>query len=241
MRLCSCGFANQDGASTCIACGAPLGADATPSRCPSTPSPTGGAASAPLLILTNVRTGEVIRIVPPGGILGRAGDFAPDSFSPRVSGVHAVMAVADGHWTIEHTGRNGSSVERGGTWTALCAGIPFPLFGGETLKLADMLFRVAVEEREAEEDNATPEKSTGVAPEIDGADPTACPAAPDEAAVETAPEAPTWSVRCPVCGTEHPVEGPEARVDACSFCRDALDARQIARVAPRPVHHPLAP
>ena len=173
MRLCSCGFANPDDAMRCAACGGALSHE----------------SAGDTLLLEDVRSGEVVRIPAPGGILGRAGDFSPDLFSPRVSGVHAVVAVDnEGRWTIEHQ----------------------PLFGGEMLKLADMVFRVQVGTQAAVADGAAVESDAQDAP------------------AETA-----WSVRCPVCGTEYAVEGPEGRVAACTFCKDPLDARQIARVAAR--------
>ena len=189
MRLCSCGFANPDDAMRCAACGGALSHE----------------SAGDTLLLEDVRSGEVVRIPAPGGIL------APALFSPRVSGVHAVVAVdSEGRWTIEHTGRNASAVERGGVWSDLRCGAPQPLFGGEMLKLADMVFRVQVGTRAAVADGAAVESDAQDAP------------------AETA-----WSVRCPVCGTEYAVEGPEGRVAACTFCKDPLDARQIARVAAR--------
>ena len=197
MRLCSCGFANPDDATHCAACGSAL-----------THESAGG-----VLLLEEVRSGQVVRVTAPGGILGRAVDFSPDLFSPRVSGVHAVVATnAEGHWTIEHTGRNASAVERGGIWSDLRCGAPQPLFGGETLKLADMVFRVRVGIQEAVAEGATAESDAQDAP------------------AETA-----WSVRCPVCGTEYAVEGPKSHITTCAFCKDSLDARQIARVAARAV------
>lgn len=197
MRLCSCGFANPDDATHCAACGSAL-----------THESAGG-----VLLLEEVRSSQVVRVTAPGGILGRAGDFSPDLFSPRVSGVHAVVATnAEGHWTIEHTGRNASAVERGGIWSDLRCGAPQPLFGGETLKLADMVFRVRVGIQEAVAEGATAESDAQDAP------------------AETA-----WSVRCPVCGTEYAVEGPKSHITTCAFCKDPLDARQIARVAARAV------
>ena len=191
MRLCSCGFANPDDAMRCAACGGAFSHE----------------SAGDTLLLEDVRSGEVVRIPAPGGILGRAGDFSPDLFSPRVSGVHAVVAVdSEGRWTIEHTGRNASAVERGGVWSDLRCGAPQPLFGGEMLKLADMVFRVQVGTQAAVADGAAVESDAQNAP------------------AETA---------CPVCGTEYAVEGPEGRVAACTFCKDPLDARQIARVAAR--------
>lgn len=219
MQLCSCGFANDDAAHACVACGSPLArtgnAREEPSAAELCPSAQDDAEEVPRptpdLLLEDLRTGAVVRATAPGGILGRAGDFSPDAFSPRVSGVHAVVAASpEGRWTIEHTGRNESSVLRGNTWSALRAGAPQPLFGGETLKLADMVFRVAVE-----------------APEAAGS-------FADDAAPAAAAEAVAWSVRCPVCGTEHAVADADGHVDACTFCSDPFDRAAIARVSARP-------
>lgn len=219
MQLCPCGFANNDDAMSCAACGAMLDAGSS--------DQTGPAPSSSLL-LENLCTGETIRIPSPGGVLGRAGDFSPDSFSPRVSGVHAVVSTSDGGaWTIEHTGRNASSVERGGVWSVLRAGAPQPLFGGETLKLADMVFRVQLD-GERPPVHGVSDRAPQSVPQSAPADPS-CPSSTKSDA------ATAWSVRCPVCGTEHAAAGPEARISTCSLCKDPLDARQIARVAPRPV------
>lgn len=260
MQLCPCGFANADAATSCVACGRALnhvpgnsgGANTLPSAdsspAPSDASQTEETSSAPCaprtLVLENAR-GGAISIPAPGGLLGRAGDFEPDSFSPRVSGVHALVACdEEGHWTIEHLGRNGSSVERGGRWTTLRTGEPEPLFGGETLKLADMVFRVSLADAATSEAGAiattTGSDTTAAAARNTTGAPVAVPLgdvdAPGQSA--TASESPlTWSIRCPVCGTEHAVALPEERVAQCSFCQDPLDARQIARIAPRPLPH----
>lgn len=235
MQLCSCGFANADEAIACVACGRALAttptaisdASSTADNSPATasaPDGKGAPCCAPSLVLENAR-GGTISIPAPGGLLGRAGDFEPDSFSPRVSGVHALLSCDnEGRWTIEHLGRNGSSVEHGGTWTTLRTGEPQPLFGGETLKLADMVFRVSLAAAPAGPAEAT----TAEAPSANsGANDSAIPS-PDAGAV-------ALSVRCPVCGTEHAVASSEERVARCSFCQDPLDARQIARIAPRPL------
>lgn len=163
------------------------------------------------LLLEDVRSGEVVRIPAPGGILGRAGDFLA-----RPLLAEGVRRPCRGgrrqRRALDHRahGRNASAVERGGVWSDLRCGAPQPLFGGEMLKLADMVFRVQVGTQAAVADGAAVESDAQDAP------------------AETA-----WSVRCPVCGTEYAVEGPEGRVAACTFCKDPLDARQIARVAAR--------
>ena len=220
MRLCSCGFANADDASACAACGAPF-----TTAIPGTALPT---ATASALVLEEVRGGATITVTAPGGVLGRAGDFAPEAFSPRVSGVHAVVAMSDtGRWTIEHTGRNASSVERAGAWTTLRAGAPHPLFGGEMLKLADMTFRVSLAYPAAAPAGPAPPPPPPAARR--GADPLAGTAGTP---------IPRWTVRCPVCGTEHPVAGPADRIDRCSFCSDPFDQRRIARATARPADQP---
>lgn len=233
MQLCSCGFANADEAIACVACGRALAmtptaipdASSTADNSPATasvPSAEGAPCCAPSLVLENAR-GGTISIPAPGGLLGRAGDFEPDSFSPRVSGVHALLSCDnEGRWTIEHLGRNGSSVERGGVWITLRTGQPHPLFGGETLKLADMVFRVSLAAAPAADAEAPAAKV-----------PCANSGANDSAIPSPTPDAVAWSVRCPVCGTGHVVASSEERVARCSFCQDPLDARQIARVAPR--------
>ena len=225
MRLCSCGFANADDASACAACGAPF-----TTAIPGTALPT---ATASALVLEEVRGGATVTVTAPGGVLGRAGDFAPEAFSPRVSGVHAVVAMSDtGRWTIEHTGRNASSVERAGAWTTLRAGAPHPLFGGEMLKLADMTFRVSRPYPERE--------SAAAAADCPGAPPVpeAAGTGADPLADTAAAPIPRWAVRCPVCGTEHPVAGPADRIDRCSFCSDPFDQRRIARATARPADQP---
>lgn len=259
MRLCPCGFANPDDATRCTACGNALTSDGSTEL--GDPSTTGlrpfaqddtveaersaqddtakAEATDSVLLLEDVRSGEVVRIPPPGGILGRAGDFAPDLFSPRVSGVHAVVTTdCEGRWAIEHLGRNASALERGGVWSDLRTGAPQPLFGGEMLKLADMVFRVRVSAGEE------PTRS-GAVDATESAAASACttgttnPVTAEVAAVQNAGEAAVqWSVRCPVCGTEYAAEGPESRIATCTFCKDPLDARQIARVAARPVPAP---
>lgn len=254
MRLCPCGFANPDDATRCAACGSALTSDGSTEL--GDPSTTGlrpfaqddtagveryaqddaakAEATGSALLLEDVRSGEVVRIPPPGSILGRAGDFAPDLFSPRVSGVHAVVATdAEGRWTIEHLGRNASALERGGVWSDLRTGAPQPLFGGEMLKLADMVFRVRVSAGDEPTGNGAVDATESEAAPASAA--TTRPATAEVAAAQNAGEAARWSVRCPVCGTEYAAEGPEGRIALCTFCKDPLDARQIARVAARPV------
>ena len=214
----------------------------------------GVVSGIPSLLLEELRTGAVVAVPAPGGVLGRAGDFEPNLFSPRVSGVHAVVAMnAEGRWTIEHTGRNESSVERAGVWSVLRAGCPQPLFGGETLKLADMVFRVKMAEPSRDpstpalrasarddvvEDARRASAQDDVVGDVSPSEPNPLHVIPSERSESRDPVKTTavlWSVRCPVCGTEHAVSGPTERVAACTFCSDPFDQQQIARVVPRSV------
>ncbi|WP_350455414.1 hypothetical protein [Slackia heliotrinireducens] len=223
MWLCTCGFANPDSSQACSACGAarsdgmqapapapaPEQAERIEPACQTEPSSDAAFASGSLM-LENARTHETIEVTMPGGILGRAGDFAPDSFSPQVSGVHLIAECTDGTWTLEFVGRNATSINAAGEWVPLVAGMPRTVRGGELLKMADMLFRLSVI-------------------------PATCDDEAEEPAEDESPAVLVWSVRCPVCGTEHRVDGPDARIKTCSSCVDDLDRRKIKRVLPRQI------
>lgn len=100
------------------------------------------------------------------------------------------------------------------------------------LKLADMTFRVSLAYPESE--------SAAAAADCPGAPPVpeAAGTGADPLADTAAAPIPRWAVRCPVCGTEHPVAGPADRIDRCSFCSDPFDQRRIARATARPADQP---
>lgn len=130
MWVCECGFANNDASAACAACGAQ--------------APSNGE-SAGSLVLVNLRTRQRIEIARPGGIIGRAGDFCPDSFTPRVSRVHLIAeAHENGSWTLEFVGRHKTEIDAAGVWTPLEPDMPREVVGGEKLRMADMLFRIEV-------------------------------------------------------------------------------------------------
>lgn len=274
MVVCPCGFANPDDATTCLMCALPLETptatddnaaapgNATRSAAPgpaSTCAPAADASApaaaacgaADTLVLENARTRERVRISAPGGIIGRAGDFSPDAFSPQVSGTHLVAEplASEAGWSLEFIGRNATAVSAGGSWVAMRPGVPHAVFGGEMIKMADMLFRVFLE------GSCGPDCADGAAVNTDTrnnaapADPaaasTAGPAAAHPAAHAAHPDesaptegAPTegartrWVVRCPVCGTTFDVAGPDARVATCSVCTDPFDRKAIAKAVP---------
>lgn len=266
MWECGCGFANNDSAAVCAACGAQA-----PSR----------GERAGSLVLVNLRTKQRIEVTRPGGIIGRAGDFCPESFSPRVSRVHLVAeAHENGTWTLEFVGRHKTEIDAAGVWAPLEPDMPREVMGGEKLRMADMLFRIEVVPGAP----ATPPAATAYAPREansslnasrrfanEAADDTEAREAvtdpeypaepwedesyePDAAAADScgeghhADDAPNpgeesdaprqigWVVRCPVCGAAYPVDEPDDRIDACPACFDPLDAASISRCAPQPLY-----
>lgn len=236
MWECTCGFANDASARTCPACGANAPAAETPGS----------------LVLVDVRTGARIEIASPGGIVGRAGDFSPDLFSQRVSGVHLVAECRSGTWTLEFVGRNPTALNAAGTWMPLEAGLPREVRGGELLKMADMLFSVEVapepaSEPKPEAQDIVPEEGGACASGFEAAGETCGEILDDspendgenygeEYEEEPAPRIVGWAVRCPVCGVEYPVADESARMDTCPSCFDPLDARRIARTAASPIY-----
>lgn len=130
MWECACGFANDDSAMRCVACDA---------------RPPIAEATRGSLTFVNLRTHERIVVTRPGGLIGRAGDFKPGSFSPRVSRVHLVAEAHDnGPWTIEFVGRHKTEIDASGTWVAMEPDQPREVVGGEKLRMADMIFRLEV-------------------------------------------------------------------------------------------------
>lgn len=248
MWECTCGFANDDGSTSCVACGAKHATVRT----------TSGS-----LVFVNLRTKERIEVTRPGGLIGRSGDFEPDSFSPRVSRVHLVAeAHDDGPWTLEFVGRHRTELDAAGSWVEMERDQPREVIGGEKLRMADMLFRLEVEplaprnRNEAsgfegddtrrqnygpsvQDNNPCPrgeeEPEPGNAPRTDGV-----PEAGGASEVNTTPGADGdpvqtgWIIRCPACGASHRVESEQARVARCDSCFDPLDAKRIARCAPQP-------
>ena len=196
MRLCSCGFANPDDAMRCAACGGALSHE----------------SAGDTLLLEDVQSGEVVRIPAPGGILGRAGDLSPDLFSPRVSGVHAVVAVdSEGRWTIEHAGRNASAVERGGVWSDLRCGAPQPLFGGEVLEAG----RHGVPRAGGHPGGRGGRGRRGIG------------------RAERSRRNCLVRANVPCAGPNMPWKAPKVRVAACTFCKDPLDALGRSRASRR--------
>lgn len=203
MWECACGFANDDGAMRCVACDA---------------RPPVAEATRGSLTFVNLRTHERIVVTRPGGLVGRAGDFKPGSFSPRVSRVHLVAEAHDnGPWTIEFVGRHKTEIDASGTWVAMEPDQPREVVGGEKLRMADMIFRLEV----ASFDHALNRTDVDSQSEI-------------EEESDIGPVQIGWVVRCPVCGAAYHVENEQARIASCASCFDPMDAGKIARCAPQP-------
>lgn len=265
MKICGCGFANQDDAQACLACGAPFDADVA-ANAPGAPiplnAPTDQAKSCEselcanrlprvYLILENVvqSAGDPIVIPVPGGIIGRAGDFSPGVFSPRVSGIHAALDFSRGRWSIKHLGRNKSYLLRASEWIELPREQAVELLPGDRLRLADMLFAVSISPYDPRETSAFDAKDAACASDMadvantcgqavtgnacNGVTDTNCKqnAANTEQTAEPTEEC--WIIACPVCGARYEVDSFDARVNECATCLDALDKRRIASVTPK--------
>lgn len=275
MKICGCGFANQDEAQVCLACGTLLDAEgsadvshevaALPGD-PDTAVPSGASASLALaseskaagnrlprvyLILENAArpTDDPIVIPVPGGVLGRAGDFSPETFSLRVSGVHALLDFSRGRWFIKHLGRNKSYLLRADAWIELPREQAVELLSGDRLRLADMLFAVSTSPYDPRETSDFDAEDTACASGTADATNTcgravtgnACSLVSDvnckQSAANTEQTADQvderWIITCPVCGARYEVESFEARVNECVTCLDTLDKRRIASVTPK--------
>lgn len=266
MKICECGFANQDEAQVCLACGMPLDADVVaddasqeafaPRSIPGIPVPLNIRADQAMagedepcanrlprvyLMLENVAqpAGDPIIIPAPGGILGRAGDFSPEVFSPRVSGVHALIDFSCGAWRIKHLGRNKSYLLRAGEWIELPHEQAVELLPGDRLRLADMLFAVSMSPYDPREaSTASADDAADIRDvcqqECVGSTTNACNqenATNANQPVEQPEE--RWVVTCPVCGAHYEVDSPDARVNECATCLDVLDKRRIASAVPK--------
>lgn len=209
LNVCECGFANDGTAESCAACGSPLA--------PMPPTQVGS-----LLTLTKATGSDsvAVAIPAPGGVIGRAGDFSPEVFSERVSGIHANITASDTCWEIEHLGRNKSAILRAGEWIELPQGMKVGLLDGDQLRLADMLFRISI----ASPDECAEECATDACSQQDGS---------RDAEEASCVQEQHWVIACPVCGKAYEVADGDARIGSCENCIDGLDKRKIASVRPK--------
>lgn len=204
LNVCECGFANPAEAERCALCGAAL-----------EPVQPAQAGSFLVLVPAGGDDAAAVTIPAPGGIIGRSGDFSPEAFSARVSGIHANVSATDAGWDIEHLGRNRSAILRAGVWIELPKGVRVGLLDGDQLRLADMLFCVTITDAGA----CSEDESAGQTEE-----------SPKETGAARAP-AERWVIACPVCGSVYEADGRDARISTCDRCFDALDKKRIASVA----------
>lgn len=209
LNVCDCGFANEGTANSCAACGSPL-----------VPVPLTQVSTLLTLIKATGVDSVVVGIPAPGGVIGRAGDFSPEVFSERVSGIHANITASDTCWEIEHLGRNKSAILRAGEWIELPHGMKVGLLDGDQLRLADMLFRVSI----ASPDEGAEECATDACGQQDGS---------RSAEEATRIQEQHWVIACPVCGEVYEVADGDARIGLCENCIDGLDKRKIASAHPK--------
>ncbi|WP_080800202.1 FHA domain-containing protein [Arabiibacter massiliensis] len=245
MWICSnCGMANEDAFDVCPACAAGTSQagerahDASPTPLPDSPrsvdaeSFVDGRASqsaGDLLVLEEVRTRTEIEIGGSGGFLGREGDYKNDLFSPKVSRLHLEVRKEQAGWSITPMNTvNSTYVYKNGESAELVEGVPHPLYGGETVRMADMTFRVSLKSG-AEGEEGVSEVSPEAARE------ESLPASAEEPqAIRDDGQIEGWFIDCPPggCGWSFQVAGEAAHLSECPRCADAFDKRKIAQVKP---------
>ncbi|MDO4538652.1 MAG: FHA domain-containing protein [Coriobacteriales bacterium] len=215
-------FENGDDDETCAVCGSPRPA-ASPDLAATiclrpAPGPHAEKSGGRALVLTELRSQARVVISDAGGVLGREGDYEPELFAPTVSRQHLIVLRRDGGWVIRHVGQNPTVVYTQGEAVKLQKNVSFPLYGGESLKIASMFFDVSLEDVEPDEPASEP------APEH------ACEAEEQARSADDLVEG--WFVDCPVCGAAIRVAGPEQRVRQCPHCIDPFDRRRVGHLRP---------
>lgn len=211
------------------------------------------AGAAPVLELEEVRSRKRIVIAEPGGFIGREGDFERDfldGFS-HISRTHALLGLHEGTWTISHLGSNPTVLFTGDGHMSLARDVATPLHDGDSLRLADVTFRVHIT------------RPCDTAQPCDAAQPTAARSAagrPDAmgdvenfavlsgfgvplgaGGIADAPVSSQggqtvegWFIDCPPggCGHSFRVANEQSHLAECPYCVDEMDRRRIARVRP---------
>jgi len=155
------------------------------------------------LILTEIRHKETVRIYN-SGIIGRVGDISTDFFAADcyVSEEHCKIILSENTWQIEHLGHTNPTSLNG---IKLQHNVPMTVREGDRLRIADLVFKVAIETLENT-------KKT------------------EEVFIHNTSK---WVVVCPICGKKYYGESADFRVRECTgTCSyDDFDKYEIANVA----------
>ena len=219
--------------------------------------PSNSSASTKLS-LEMLTTGAVIEVGPRGGTVGREGDFGSDALAncSRVSRNHVLLNPQDNGWSVRHCGSNPSFLFTSDGSIDLAPGFDAPIHDGETLRMADVSFRIHIQPMGASEepacvsqvpteDNAPaidsslqtvqgglyPEASSGVEFNL-GSSPSPAATVEQDSADSELVEG--WFIDCPPggCGHSFLVSNENSRLALCPYCVDRMDKMRIARIAP---------
>jgi len=166
--------------------------------------------ASPVLTLTLMPTGEVLRIAS-DGIIGREGNIEPEFFSgfEYVARLQCEITLDNNEYKVEHlqTATNPTSIGN----IVLRPKLKMTIRDGDILTLADKSFRVNI----------------GIEATVDSI-------SEDAALTSIAPQGVTaasgfkYIVTCRECGTEYPVASADDRIQECSNCDD-YDKHKISR------------
>jgi len=180
-----------------------------------------------VLVLTESRSGEKIRIDSLSCVLGREGDYRPELFSDRVSREQIEINNVDGTWTVCHIGNtNPSGLISRTERINMAYGIEYPLHGGERLRLANQTFLVRIENLAPAEESPSIANAVSAQAEPSQPMPSQSTQPADDNTVEG------WFITCGRCGSVFMVEGAETRLSECPRCIDVMDKREIRRSVP---------
>lgn len=244
MWICSkCGVTNEDAFSVCVFCatGTPQAEsmrDVPPTPLPDSPRSVDAEpfvdgrtaqSAGDILVFEEARTRTRIEIGGSGGFLGREGDYNNDLFSPEVSRLHLEVRKESAGWSIIPMDTpNPTHVFTRNVRAELVEGVPYPLYGGETVRMANMTFRVSLKGEVEEGKDA----SGGIA-DVDQEGPLPASAEESQASRDDG-QVEGWFIDCPPggCGWSFLVADGSARLSECPRCVDAFDKRKIAHVKP---------
>ena len=236
-------------------------ADRAPVSCASAAAPVmqpSDSSASTKLSLEMLTTGAVIEVGPRGGTVGREGDFGSDALAncSRVSRNHVLLSPQGNGWSVRHCGSNPSFLFTSDGSIDLAPGFDAPIHDGETLRMADVSFRIHIQPMGASgepvcvskvptEDNAPaidsslqaahgvsyPEASSSIEFNL-GSSPSPAASVEQDSADSELVEG--WFIDCPPggCGHSFLVNDENSRLALCPYCVDRMDKMRIARIAP---------
>jgi predicted Zn finger-like uncharacterized protein len=161
-------------------------------------------------VLQDIRDRTEILVPPPGGAIGRDGDFGSEHFTMKVSRVQLMLDVDEcgSAWLARLVGRADTFIGSGCNSIQMQQHETYPLFGGETLRIGDMVFQVNMRAAKPEGGDSDHESH------------------PHEDVLEG------WLITCPSCKTVYVVDSEDSRIDECEVCQLTSRRKQVAERSP---------